>query len=68
MDEKTLCTMRRKYTGLSDIELENIHLYKRMMKDKATLLELVHLSYLRGMITAEDYAQYLEIERMLGEE
>lgn len=47
IDEKT---PRR----ISDISLENLYLYDRMEKGKATTHELVRLSYLRDMFTVED--------------
>lgn len=66
IDEKTLRRMRKEYPGWSDITLENLHLYERVDMDKATARELVRLTYLRDMITTEDYAGFLEMEKRYG--
>jgi hypothetical protein len=42
---------------------EKIDLYEKMMQNKATSRELFRLSFLRGMITSEDYADFLQIEK-----
>ncbi|MCE5318407.1 MAG: hypothetical protein LLG04_13740 [Parachlamydia sp.] len=68
IDEKTLSMMRKEYPGWPDITLEHLYLYDRMEKDKTTARELVRLSYLRDMITAEDYARFLEMEKEWGDE
>jgi len=54
---------------LSDAEQDECYqLYKRMMAGKATSQELIRLSLLKGMITAEQYADYLEIEKNCEED
>jgi hypothetical protein len=52
-----------KEQGKADTTQEKIHLYDRMITGKATARELVRLSLLRGMITVEQYADFLEIEK-----
>jgi hypothetical protein len=48
---------------LSKQTQEKIDLYEKMMQGKATSRELVRLSFLRGMITSEDYDDFLQIEK-----
>ena len=42
---------------------EKIYLFDKMQKGKASNRELVYLSFLRGMITKEQYLDYLQIEK-----
>lgn len=47
---------------------EKFNLYMRMIEGKASAHDLVRLSFLREMITAEQYADFLEIEKDCEEE
>jgi hypothetical protein len=60
---------KRRRNGLSAAEREESYqLYDRMMSDKITMRELVRLSFLRGLTTAENYAWFLEIEKEYPED
>ena len=47
---------------------ESYQLFARMMSDKITMRELVCLSFLRGLTSAENYAYFLEIEKEYPED
>jgi hypothetical protein len=60
---------KRRLNGLSAAEREESYqLYDHMMSDKITMRELVRLSFLRGLTTAENYAWFLEIEKEYPED
>ncbi len=42
---------------------EKVSLYEKMMTGQASAHELIRLSFLRGMITDEQYADFLEIDK-----
>jgi hypothetical protein len=42
---------------------EKFHLYEKMKSGKASAHDLVRLSFLMGMINAEQYADFLQIEK-----
>jgi hypothetical protein len=46
---------------------EQAYLFDKVMKGKASMRELVYLSFLRGMVTEEQYADYLKIEKESAE-
>jgi hypothetical protein len=68
MDEKTLKKMRQEYPSMKDTSLEKIYLYERMMNDEATFIELVRLEYLWDMISAEQYADFEELDKAYPED
>lgn len=47
----------------NDSGKEKVYLYEKMMKGEASARELVYLSLLKGMITKEQYLDYLQIEK-----
>jgi len=49
--------------GFSSSVEEQTHLYEKMMQGNATGHELVKLSFLREMISEEQYTNYLQIEK-----
>jgi hypothetical protein len=54
---------KKRDKSLSAISREKIYLYERMEAGGATSRELVRLSLLFGMITSEQYADFLKIEK-----
>lgn len=56
--------MKREYPSLSDTCLEKLFLWKRLEDGIITSSELMRLSFLSALITAEQYADYQEIEKM----
>ena len=62
----TLKKRRTNELKSKDGELE-FKLYEKMMEGKASSREIVYLSLLRGMITEEQYARFLEIEKSCNE-
>lgn len=55
---------KKKITGDAD---ERFKLYDKMMRGEASCREIVYLSFLKGMITKEQYADYLQIEKESAE-
>lgn len=49
--------------SIKDIEQERFALFEWMISGEATAHDLVCLSFLQGMITGEQYADFLEIEK-----
>lgn len=47
---------------VSETTKEKIDLYRKMIAEEATSHDLMRLSFLRGMISEEEYADYLKIE------
>jgi hypothetical protein len=50
-----------KLKTFSDVEEEKCYLFKRMMADKASAQEIMRLSFLRGVTSKEEYADFLDI-------
>lgn len=60
---------KRRRKALSAVEQEEcFQLFSRMMSDTITMRELVRLSFLRGLTSAENYAWFLEIEEKYPED
>lgn len=51
----------------TDSGKEKLHLYGKVMNGEASCQEIVYLSFLRGMITKEQYLDYLQIEKDCAE-
>jgi hypothetical protein len=52
---------------ITDSRKEKVYLYDKMMKGEASCREIIYLSLLRGMITKEQYLDYLQIEKDCAE-
>lgn len=46
--------------------LEKVRLFKRMEEGKASAHEIVYLTFLRGMISKDQYEDFKEIEKLSG--
>jgi len=68
MDKEILDDMREQYPNFSDESLEKLYLYSRVESGEASSLEMVRLSLLVGMISEDQFAEYLEIEKECLEE
>lgn len=56
-------TRKKQDNNFVGVEAEQYYLHDKMMADEASNQEIVYLSLLRGMITQEQYLDFLQIEK-----
>lgn len=66
MRKNTQKRQRLKYSILTKVILEKIHLFEKLYRDRITPSETARLSFLVGMMTGDDYAAYLKFEKEYG--
>lgn len=63
MRKNTQKRQRLKYSILTSVVLEKIHLFEKLYKGRITASETARLSFLVGMMTGDDYSAYLKFEK-----
>ena len=60
--------MKQKFPQLSGKSLEKLHLFRKLLSGNIDSSEVIRLSFLRGMITKNQYLDYQKTERESKEE